>query len=228
MESVELQTVRSFTVSVTDDASDDGMGAIVKEFCEAHGWTYHINDENKGTLWNQVRAIRELCVDPEDVIVFVDCDDRLAGPLVFDTLDRYYDQGYDLAYGSYASEPYSPTCSPSRPYPDYVKRENSYRYYARFEGGIVHNHLRTFKYKLFLGMDETDWTYEDGTWLKTGPDSALMFPALELSGGNWVCMPEVLYIYNSENSNSDWRRWPRVVDEAHHRILAELPPKKPC
>lgn len=226
MASVEAQTVRSFDVCVTDDASRDGTHEIVREFCEQHGWTYFINTENRGTLWNQVGMIRAICTDPDDVIVFVDLDDRLAHERVFEVLDRYYATGIDMAYGSYVSEPFSATCVPSRPYPPHVVRHNSYRHFARFEGGIVHNHLRTFKYKLFQSMQDSDFTYEDGTWLKTGPDSALMFPALELSGGNWAFMPEILYIYNSENAQSDWRRWPRVVDAAHARILDELPPKQ--
>jgi hypothetical protein len=77
---------------------------------------------------------------------------------------------------------------------------------------------------LFQQLDDSDFQDDSGRWLQAGPDSALMMPCMELAGDRIKVLSEVLYIYNSDNPISDWRRWPRQVDADHDIILRK--PKK--
>ncbi len=226
LESVANQTHRDFKVCVVDDCSpSEEQRLIIKEICEREGenWQYIFNEEKKTTLQNQVMAIRSLNPDPEDVIVFVDGDDRLAHDRVLERLVEHYSDGTLLTYGNYKSEPFSPTCAPPRQYPPDVVRRRSYREFAR-TGGIWFNHLRTFRAVLFQQLDDSDFQDDSGRWLQAGPDSALMMPCMELAGNRMKVLSEILYIYNSDNPISDWRRWPRQVDADHDIILRK--PKK--
>ena len=216
----------SMDVCVVDDASPGDQPWIIKERCDEYGWKWICNDQHRGALYNQVLAIRRLNCDPEDVLVFVDGDDKLAHNQVLQRLTEVYAEGVKLTYGSYRSEPYSPTCSLPLPYPEDIVQQNSYRLDSWRRTGILFNHLRTFKYELFLGMDETDWRFPNGEWFQTGADTAMMIPALELAHGNYRCLREVLYIYTSDNEVSDWRRDPRMVDKVNEYVLTELPEKR--
>jgi glycosyltransferase involved in cell wall biosynthesis len=225
-DSIAEQTDKNFQVCVVDDASDDGRSpAQVERYCEAMGWKYILQSKRRGAMFNQVAAIETLEPEPDDVIVLVDSDDRLAHHKVFDRLRKYYEGEVDMTYGSYKSEPHSPTCSPAMAYPPDVIRRGTYREYARTGGGLLVNHLRTFKHKLFEQLDYSDFRWPDGEWFSACCDTAIMIPCLELSRGRHRFIDEVLYIYNSENPSSDWRTQPREVDRVHAYILQDLPRK---
>lgn len=225
-EYIRHQTDRDFNVCVVDDASDDGQAPkIVQDYCEREGWQFILQKTRRGAMFNQVAAIETLDPAPDDVIVIVDSDDRLAHNEVFSRLRHYYEGNVDMTYGSYASEPYSPTCSPARAYPPEVIRKGTYRQYALTGGGLLVNHLRTFKFRLFDQLDYSDFRFPDGEWFQACCDTAIMIPCLELSRGRHRFIEEVLYVYNSENPSSDWRTQPREVDRVHAYILHELPRK---
>lgn len=231
LKSIEVQNHPNFDVCIVDDASDDvRMRHVISEYAERNGWTAFFNEENMGALYNHCMAIDAICSDPEDVIVFVDGDDALAHNRVLKRLDSYYDKDVDLTYGQYRSVPYSATCSLAQPFPNSVIADNSYRQFARSKhGGLLTNHLRTFKYKLYQRMDpEIDFKNRFGYWYQTCTDTAMMIPALEIAGpGKHRFIREVLYLYTSDNPISDWRVNLKYIDENHKDILHRNPPK-PC
>jgi len=205
LKSIAEQAWDNFDVIVIDDASDDGLQSdFVANYCEEKGWTAVLNETPKGAMYNHVYAIRNFC-DPEDVVVFVDGDDRLAHEYVLQTLDKFYSTGkYDLTYGSYDSVPRSKTCIQAKPYPPKVVKNREFRTYTRVNGLHV-NHLRTVKAKLPLKLGNENFTFPDGEWFKACTDTAMMIPCLELAGRRHVVIPDILYLYNSENPASDWR-----------------------
>lgn len=192
-------------VCVVDDGSPDPRCAKhVWEMCGEHGWQAIIHAGNQGTLFGQVEAMRALDADPDDVIVFVDGDDRLAHPEVLDRLEEVYDTtGCHMTYGSYQSVPYSSTCGPASPYPPICIAERDYRNLARW--GCPFNHLRTITGRLFDRLVSTDFMFNDGRWYKAAGDTAVMLPCLELANGAHEFIPETLLLYSSENPISDWR-----------------------
>lgn len=214
----------TFDVCVIDDASDDESPDVIEAFARKNGWTYRLNTERLGALRNQCEAIDMLNPAPDDVIVFVDGDDRLAHPQVLAHLHEYYwDPEVLLTYGSYRPVPASATCPMPQPYPpDVIKRRTFRTQINRI--GIPYNHLRTFRAGPFLALDrDVRCKWPDGTWFSACPDGALMLPILESVGHRHRFIREVLYEYNSANDDSEWRVRPREIDRTY-QYVASLPP----
>jgi hypothetical protein len=79
------------------------------------------------------------------------------------------------------------------------------------------------KVKVFRQLTETDFKFKDGEWYRMSGDAAVMYPALELAGDNFKFIEDVLYIYNSENPLSEWRKAPREGDRVHQDVLKREP-----
>lgn len=227
--SIDYQTFEDYEVCIVDDGSDDPKQAeYIKEYCSnKNNWNYIIHEENKGALFSQVEAITSMNPDDDDIIVWVDGDDWLIDDSVFQTLiDTYEKTNCLMTYGSYRPQPYAATCSMARKYPNQVERKNSYREHAYVEG-LLFNHLRTVKYSLFKHLDYSDFMWPDGTWFKCAGDTAVMIPCLEMAGGRYHVIQKELYVYNTNNPVSDWRRWSDEIDRTHSYILKKLRPKQP-
>lgn len=219
-----------FDVCIVDDASTDPeVEKVARIACDQMGWTFIRQDTWRGALWNQVEAIRTICDDPDDVIVFVDGDDRLARPDTFTILDRYYNAGAKVTWGSYQPDPPDPGCTPAFDVPNDIKRRNLYRKFilpanlGGMSGGHFFNHLRTFKYELFAQLDDSDFTDDAGVWFTNTPDTVLMLPCLELARGAVAFVPETLLIYTSNLPSAEWRNIPRKIDHVNLTVLQRAP-----
>lgn len=216
-----------YHVIVTDDASTDGTSSLVGEICNKNRWNYTINSQNRGVPENHWKMISSLAgptvyAEPYDIIVFVDGDDRLEeGALT--KLRGHYDDDTLLTYGQYKSEPFSPTCSLAGPYPQDVIERRAYREHSLLGRGIPWNHLRTIRYSVLSQLTEKDFQFANGEWYKMSGDAAVMYPCLELAGDNFKFIDEVLYVYNSENPLSEWRKAPRDGDRVHQDVLHRTP-----
>lgn len=229
LESIDSQTYGNYMVCVVDDGSKDPAQAeYIKSFCASgENWHYIINDKNMGAAYSQYRAIHALDPSDEDVLVWLDGDDWFANTGVLDFLNKIYtDEKPLLTYGSYKPFPASKTCAPARPYPPRTVVQNSYRTDVP-KTGFLFNHLRTVKFKLFNELDESNFTWPDGTWFSCCVDTATMIPCLEMANGNYRFIPETLYVYNSENPVSDWRVRSKEIHRTHDYILHKLPKKEP-
>jgi hypothetical protein len=212
---------------VVDDARKfPELAQFAQQYCEARSWCFILRDGRYGSVRNQYDAVHAICHDPEDVVVWVDGDgDQLAHPQVLNILDSWYAKGFDVTYGSYRPFPPSPTSQQARPWPEAAIRDNSYRWHARYGGGICFNHLRTMKYKLIQQMSEADFKDQDGKWIMAAADSVFMFPALELSRGNHKCIPAILLNYHADHEGSEWRAKGNPSDIANDIVLLEKKPK---
>jgi glycosyltransferase involved in cell wall biosynthesis len=216
-----------FDVIIIDDASTDGTAELMCNICGDRDWDCMVRGENLGvpqnhwTMLNWLRSTAE--PDPDDVVVFVDGDDQLA-PGALTTLRSYYeDPSLQLTYGQYRSEPFSPTCSLAGPYPQDVIDRRAYREHSLLGRGIPWNHLRTVRWDVISQLTEKDFQFSDGEWYRMSSDAAVMYPCLELAGDNFKFIPEVLYVYNSENPLSEWRKAPRDGDRVHQDVLHRKP-----
>lgn len=221
LDSIAQQTDDDFTACVVVDQCEDLTDVLAAQRCENYGWPCIVREKKMTTIENQLLAIHTMDRgNPEDVIVFVDGDDRLTHPDVFTTLRAHYADETRLTYGSYESVPFSPTCHPAQAYPPEVIATNSYREYARTGRGILWNHLRTFKYELFNQLGDADFRDDTGHYGICAPDAAFMFPCLELARGRVKFIHDVLLSYNSENPLSEWRKDPKRVNRDHDWILS--------
>lgn len=221
--SIEEQHHLDYQVVIVDDVSTDGTASKVAEACTRNGWHGILQSEHRGALYNQVEGIRALDCEPDDVLVFVDGDDRLAHSQVLHRLDHYYQDGAKLTYGQYESRPFSPTCTLTAEFPQEIVEDRKFRKVAAETGYVYWNHLRTFKYEIFAQLTDDDFKDSNGDWYQTAADAALMYPCLELAAPDIVFIPELLYLYSSDNMISDWRSRPRQGDRDHHHILGRTP-----
>lgn len=221
LETLAAQQYDNFTVVVVDDASTDDSAEVATAWCATYGWDLVIRAERQGAVKNQVEAIRRGCTDPDDVIVFVDGDDRLARTDTFDILNREYDRGALVTFGSYAPDPPDAGCAPAKPYRRNVVRQNAYR---RCTAPHSYNHLRTFTYGIFQQMDDADFKDDRGEWFQSTPDAVMMFPAMELARGAVHFIPETLLLYTSDLGHAEWRDHPERVDYVNQTVLGR-PPK---
>lgn len=221
--SIEEQFFEDVEVVIVDDNSTDGTAARVSDACSKNGWTGIFQHQQRGALYNQVAGIRALDCEPDDVLVFIDGDDRLAHGQVLNRLNHYYQEGAKLCYGQYEPRPPSPTCTLAAAFPPEIVEKRNFRAVAASNGGIYWNHLRTFRYELFAQLTDEDFKDADGNWYRTAADAALMFPCLELAAPDIVFCPEVLLLYTSDNPISDWRILARQCDSDHDHILKRTP-----
>src|SRR5689334_10635679 len=80
LRSLAAQQYQNFTVCMVDDASTDDSGLIASTWANAQGWDLLTRTERQGAVRNQWDAIHQTCTSPDDVVVWVDGDDRLARP----------------------------------------------------------------------------------------------------------------------------------------------------
>lgn len=224
LESIAAQRTHSFDVHVIDDASDDPeQPRLVKEICESYGWDYTLNTKRMGAMYNQFQAWNSFSPRGDDVMVWVDLDDRLAHRNVLNVLSAAYRQGMYVTYGSYTPDPPSATCPPVREYPMAIMRAGTLREHIRHGGGLRFNHLRTVSWRVLQHITADDCKDSDGEWFQTAADAAVMIPALELAGWRYRRLEDVLYIYTSDNPLSDWRISPGQLNKDHAEILKKEP-----
>jgi len=194
----------SFLVCVVDDASEDGTAGIVKHYAREYGWLDIVNQQRRYALANQVAAWRALDPGDEDVVVFVDMDDQLARDDVAEVLDRYYDAGAWMTYGSYApvpaDHPDAAGCRAAQAYPPHVTAARGYRDHRPF-----FNHLRTISWRVLKNLTESDLRDRSGRYWKANTDASVMVPCLEMAGHRCAVIPETLYLYSCDNPAAVWR-----------------------
>lgn len=206
LESIASQVDPDLEVLVGDDASDEpGVGEVLDEFEGRQGWHIFRHPERLGVVGNQASMIRDTPMNPEDVVAFLDGDDRFAHPEVISRLmDVYASTNVDVTYGNYAPDPPDPGCPPVKPIPPEVcAKRGGYRRWVR-ANGTCWNHLRTMRRRIFDAIPDS-YMKIDGRWLDGGADFALMTPGLELAGGRHHMFEEVLVLYTSDRPDAEWR-----------------------
>lgn len=198
----------SWSCIVVDDASDDGTQDVIAAVIDSltpeirKNFKVKLNNERAGALKNFIDGFKELgsADEPEAVLVQVDGDDWLYGPLVFQILRSAYEQtGCWMTWGNYVEWP-SGAPGMSRPIPNETHMIADYR---RREW--VTSHLRTFKSHLWNSIRDEDLRDSNGGYFMTTCDLAMMFPMLEMSRERSLFIPYVLHCYNRNNPLSDDR-----------------------
>lgn len=202
LNSVLSQTYTDWQVVVCvepcDDKTWDVVSAYLKEkkdprFCLIK------NETRKGVPKNHIDCIRASNPQNEDVIVLLDGDDKLFGTDVLTYLNEVYStKPIWITWGSYIFEHSNKRGLASQAVPvknDPHKGERWWRF----------SHLKTFKYFLFKGIQDSDLRYtKTGDYYKVAGDMALMFPMVEMAGASHSLFVEkILYVYNQSTPYND-------------------------
>lgn len=192
------QNYDNYEVILVDAISDDKTFEISKKLAE--------DFENLKVYQNEVRipqVANFLWLTKKaksgSIIVSIDGDDWFKNKKVLQKLNDVYNSGdVWMTYGTYEEFPYKNVSHVYQPYPQDVINSNSFREYR-----WMASHLRTWRRELLLKVDEKDLKRDDGEWLDTTGDQAIMFPMLEMSGNKSRHISEVTYIWNASNISRD-------------------------
>jgi len=199
LDSIFSQTYDHYRVIYIDDASLDGTGMRVKEYCQKKGQAHRveviINEQNRGALANIFKAVGSC--SPHEIIVNLDGDDWLAHREVLAQLSQAYaDPEVWLTYGQFI---YYPSYKPGfgEEIPSDVIEQNIFR--SSSQGTTA---LRTFYAGLFHQIEKEDLMYK-GDFFRAGYDLVIMFPMLEMAGRHSRFIPEISYVYNIHTPIND-------------------------
>lgn len=231
LQSVEDQSYHSWEMMVVYDRSTDNGAELIANWADNSlprgKRQYRLNPDQRWAACNQYEAIHDF-VEDEDIIVFLDLDgDQLAHRDVLMHLLEYYSSDVLVTYGSYAPIPFVNNCPVVASFPTEVVAQNSYRQHI-LKGNDCFNHLRTMKGKVYKAIPIDRFKKPNGEWLRAGIDYSAMIPALELAGGHYLCIQEILCLYNHANPLADNIVHPDP-DGAHSATLEVLnrPPLEP-
>jgi glycosyltransferase involved in cell wall biosynthesis len=189
------QDYDDFEIILIDDASIDKSLQVIPRDPRIRTI---VRKQRRGLASNLHDVLLNVC-SQDDIVVCVDGDDWLLKSGVLSCIDETYRQAgcwvtfgqFEFSNGDYGfSQPFSSEADFS-----------TLREYFRT------SHLRTFRAGLFQRIAEQDPHYsclkdENGAWLSSAVDAALMCPLLELAGFHRArFVDRVLYHYNNEGPN---------------------------
>jgi len=200
LDSALNQNYKNYRIIYVDDCSPDGTGDLVQQYIYENDWqdmvTLVKNKTRKLKMENFYNAVHNLCED-EEIIIDLDGDDWWVDENVLTKINEAYaDPQVWITYGTYATWPNPEGCV-CDVIPKRVVRENSYRQYR-----WVTSQQRTFYAWLFKKIDPEHFKY-DGEFLDMACDVAYMFPMLEMAGGRFKYITDVIYVYNRANILND-------------------------
>jgi hypothetical protein len=133
---------------------------------------------------------------PEDIVCFIDGDDRLNGTHALEpVLKTYTDPNVLLTYGSYKRKSNGKVFGVQ-----YRSKEMPRTSFWRA------THLKTIRVMLIRLLKAEDMKDDNGNWLNTCSDLAIMFPMIEKAGlERTAFIPQVIYEYNDENPENDYK-----------------------
>ncbi|MBA3581910.1 MAG: glycosyltransferase family 2 protein [Gammaproteobacteria bacterium] len=163
IDSIKQQTYPHFRCIILDDMSTDDSVRIVREHIgDDARFQLVVNQEKRFALGNVAHALALLQPQPDDVVMVVDGDDKLAHAGVLDVVKRVYEEtGCWLTHGSYVNQ-YGKRDSICRPYAQSIIKHNTFR-----EHKWLAQHLRTFKYGLWQKIKSTDFTITESELRRT-------------------------------------------------------------
>lgn len=201
LDSILKQDYGNYRVMYIDDNSPDGTGDLVEKYLAQHDVQHRVtlikNSTRRLALANLYNAIHSC--DDRAIIVTIDGDDWLKDKHVLTKINEAYkDPNVWLTWGQYEMDPpeYPGIC---RDIPGQVIAHNAYRQYT-----WVTSHLRTFYAGLFKKIKKEDLMYQ-GEFFPVTWDMAFMLPMLEMAGGKFKFISDVLYVYNCNNQLNDFK-----------------------
>lgn len=218
LSSVFAQIYSNYRIIYIDDYSTDDTYALVMEKIKRSGFEDRTNlihnNTHRGVLANIYTAVHT-CSDNE-IIVILDGDDAFAHPNVLARINKaYHNSNVWLTYGQYI-ESTTQKIGKCAPIPSPCVRWNAYREYP-----WVTSHVRTYYAWLFKKINQKDLMHKNN-FFPVAIDLAMMFPMLEMAGGRFEFINELLYVYNTANrlNNFKLRRKQQLACE---QIIRRLP-----
>lgn len=219
MRSVANQTYEHWDHYVVDAASGDQTAKVARAFARLCPSQFHVS-VNKVLRRSALENVYNIWQDlPDDeVIVWLDGDDWLAGDRAFEVLARTYASPIEpwVTYGQFMQPNGEVSMADAYPIGSDVRSE---RWRA--------THLKTFRAGLVKKIDPKDLLRPDGKWMELAIDRPVMYPLLEMAGEHAVFIPNILYVYNTaaswEANHSPLEREKEIAEAERVRRMPHYP-----
>ena len=205
VQSVLGQTYQDIGIVFIDDNSTDNTHGIATSLLSGKKDVVVISRvERHYATANIDFAVRECCSNPNAVMFLLDGDDWLTSPDAIEKMMREHENA-DVVWSQHVTVSGKIGLSG-------VLQEGEIR-----QVPWVTSHLRSFKKFLYDSIRREDLLGEDGKPYRMAYDQAIMLPMLEMVPENRRrFLPEILYVYNDENPQNDfridWREQQRMTD----------------
>lgn len=197
VESLQNQSNPNWKAVFIDDMSDDDTIFMVNHSTDSdERFSLIVNKEKKWALKNVVEVGKKQ--NPEDIIAILDGDDSLCNKNTVELiLKAYQDDDVGTAWTGHKWDINNINISKHLPQNPPV---NPYEY------PWVSSHLKTFRTKLLLKINDENFKDLDDNWFKRGYDQALYLPLLFLSKKR-VYINEICYLYRINSNSMKHREW---------------------
>ncbi|MFI5333336.1 MAG: glycosyltransferase family 2 protein [Candidatus Babeliales bacterium] len=196
------QKYSNFRIIYIDDCSTDNTANMVRmlkrKLDSNNRLVLLCNEKRCGALANIYKAVHDYCA-PGEIVCTLDGDDWCKDDQVLATVNEAYaNPNVWMTYGQFEGFPgkINGFC---REFPSFIVEHNAFR-----DFDWVSSHLRTFYAGLFQKIRLQDLVdkgeFFDVTW-----DLGFMYPMLEMARERHKLIPRVLYVYNVDNPQSDFR-----------------------
>jgi len=196
LKSVVIQKYENWQAIIHIEPSEDGTYESVSQYLDSIAdprFVLRKNEIRRLRPTNDLEAIKIANPNNEDVVMFLDGDDKLYDDKVFSCLNAVYqDDDIWITWGSYIlkhnNEIGGAACEVPPPKYDPYAGKRRWRY----------SHLKTFRYFLFKGIKHKDLLEKrTGEYYPVAWDMALMFPMIEMAGKEHSqYINKILYVYN--------------------------------
>jgi len=223
LESLETQTYRAFDVCIIDDGpSSQETRDVISDYASRNGWATYYHDTKQGRLPNLIQALDSLECAEDDVAMYINGNDWLFSPSVFERLARIYEEeDVWLTYGQYIRYPPEQRGYTRAPSPKTFRRSR----YRKTEW--LYEQLLTFKSFLWNGIKDKDLRGPNGQYYGAAWNMAFTLPMLEMARQHIRHIAEVLYVCNDENPlpcswfpfDEQWRNSLRIRASREYKAI---------
>jgi predicted SAM-dependent methyltransferase/glycosyltransferase involved in cell wall biosynthesis len=215
IESVKRQSFKEWTHDFVDAKSTDDT--VLQALGAASGdprVTIHKNETNRLSVFGNLLPLWR-AFDDDDIIVWVDGDDRLANDEVLETIYQTHKSGALVTYGQFIwSDGTMGFAAQVGPDP----RSEAWRA----------THLKTFRAGLVKKIKDEDLRWPaTGDYFQFVTDGAIMLPLLEMVPERAVFISKILHIYNHNHSHMAQRPQDFALEAEVGAYIRRLPRYKP-
>lgn len=216
----QLPANYSFDVTLIDDASTDGTYEdLLRTAILPQAQIIRIS-ENTGPAHARHVGIRTV-EDPDTVVVLLDMDDALEPHALRTVAERYRaDPGCLMTIGNWHDQN-----GKKNPQAFYTAEEIDNQRTRETELFNA-THLRTFRRRLYDAVDASDLLDQEGKWLETCTDVALMYPLMDQCRSDQIAFIEApIYRYTRKHGTGTLARFGKPHKVERLTWLKSKPPK---
>lgn len=227
--SVAAQRDVEVRVCVVDDASEHSHTVVARRWCDAHGWQLIRNEQRQGALYSRIAGFDALDPGDDDVIVFLDGDDRFAHDGALAAIASAHDDATWMTSGGMRAEAVVDDprrVARARDVNDVICSSRAEFRAHREEITAIGGYRAapwcfwpplSFRARLLRAVDRRDFVTTRGTWYLTCTDLALAYPLVELCDGRIALLDQVHAVYHIHDANQDTEH-----SDLYRRLMSRL------